>query len=191
MRLALFLAFIFTLNLAYSQDKSVNSENVIQWQEAYRLQVVDFHKERSANDSYSHSAYKIEFYPSEVLTDRNDYIQGYQDLTVVAEFHMDKSHFDPDYEAELLDYEQITFDIAELYARKIRKRFEELKSSKEKRFSIYNYEYRLLWKACLQYKLDFSKATNNGWESDKALNTWRKQVTNELQALEAYIIKPL
>lgn len=191
MRLASFLAFIFAFNLGYCQDRNVNSENVIQWQEAYKLQVADFQKVRSENDSYSFSAFKIEFYPSEVLTDRNDYIQGYKDVTVVAEFHMDKSHFHPDYETELLEREQIIFDIAEVYARKIRKRFEELKSSKEKRFSIYNYEYRLLWNACLDYKSDFNTATNSGWESDEAMAIWRKQVTDELETLKDYQIKPL
>lgn len=185
------LFYLIVSNFIQAQDKFVNSENVIQWQEGYLLQVDDFQKIRKENDSYSHTAYKIEFYPSEVLVDANDYIQGYENLTVVAEFHMNKSHFHPDYEADLLGYEQITFDIAELYARKIRKRFQELKEKKERRFSLYNYEYNILWKECLEYQSDFNKATNNGWESEDAVAKWRLKVNNELNSLQEYIIKPL
>ncbi|WP_223032366.1 hypothetical protein [Hanstruepera marina] len=191
MRLSVLFSLLFSVQIILAQNKLVNSENVLQWQDGYSLRVEDFQKPRKANDSYSHTAYKIEFYPSEVLVDANDYIQGYEDLTVVAEFHKDKSHFDPDYEAEYLPFEQLTFDIAELYARKIRKRFEELKEKKERRFSMYNYEYGLLWKACLEYQSEFSKATNHGWESKNEISEWRNKINQELKELQEYTIKPL
>lgn len=191
MRLAVLFLLLFSVQIIVAQDKLVNSENVLQWQEGYGLRVEDFQKPRQANDSYSHTAYKIEFYPSEVLVDANDYIQGYENLTVVAEFHMDKSHFNPEYEADLLPFEQLTFDITELYARKIRKRFEELKAKEEKRFSMYNYEYNLLWKACLEYQSEFSKASNNGWESEDKIAEWRNKIDQELKNLQEYAIKPL
>ena len=191
MRTAVLLIFLIVSNLIHAQDKSVNSENVIQWQEGYTLQIEDFQKVRKENDSYSHTAYKIEFYPSEVLVDANDYVQGYENLTVVAEFHMNQSHFNPEYETEYLPFEQLTFDIAELYARKIRQRFKELKDKKERRFSIYNYEYNLLWKACLQYQSDFNEATNNGWKSEDEVKKWRTKVNADLKSLQDYIIKPL
>ncbi|PNQ74826.1 hypothetical protein C1T31_01420 [Hanstruepera neustonica] len=187
------LLFVFCLifNLVRSQDKSVTSENIIQWQEGCKLDISDFQKERDINDSYTFTAYKIEFYPLEVVVDRNDYIQGYKDLTVVAEFHMNESHFHPDYEADLLKFEQLTFDIAELFARKIRKKFEEMKTEKERRFSAYQYEYNVLLKACRAYQSEFRKATNSGWESQKEINTWEAKIHNELNALQKYSIKPL
>lgn len=191
MRLVVLLVLIFSAESIFAQDRLVNSENVLQWQEGYKLRVEDFKKPRKANDSYSHTAYKIEFYPSEVLVDANDYIQGYEDVTVVAEFHMDKSHFNPEYEAEYLPFEQLTFDIAELYARKIRKRFDELKAKKERRFSMYNYEYNLLWKACREYQSEFSKATNNGWKAKDKIAEWRDKIDKDLNELQEYAIKPL
>lgn len=191
MRLAVLLILFFSVQSIFAQDRLVNSENVLQWQERYRLRVEDFKKPRKANDSYSYTAYKIEFYPSEVLVDANDYVKGYENLTVVAEFHMDKSHFNPEYEAEYLPFEQLTFDIAELYARKIRKRFVELKAKQERRFSMYNYEYNLLWKACLNYQSEFSKASNNGWKSEDKVAEWRDKINTELNELKEYALKPL
>ncbi len=187
------LLFVFCLisSLINAQDKAINSENVIQWQEAYKLRLEDFQKARTSGDSYSYTAYKIEFYPSEVIVDRNDYIQGYEDLTVVAEFHIDKSHFHPDYESDLLKFEQLTFDIAELFARKIRKRFEEMKTEKERRFSAYQYEYTVLLKACKEYQSKFRKATNSGWESQKEMDAWEIKIHNELNELQDFSIKPL
>lgn len=191
MRKALLIAFYLVFGVINAQDKTISSENVIQWQEAYKLRLEDFQKARTSGDSYSYSAYKIEFYPSEVIVDRNDYIQGYKDLTVVAEFHMNESHFHPDYEADLLKFEQLTFDIAELFARKIRKKFEEMKTEKERRFSAYQYEYNVLLKACKKYQSEFRKATNSGWESQKEINTWESKIHNELNALQKFSIKPL
>jgi hypothetical protein len=191
MRLVVLLVLIFFTETCLSQDKTVNSENVLQWQEDYKLRVEDFQKTRDDNDSYSFTAYKIEFYPSEVIVDRNDYIQGYKDLTVVAEFHMNQSHFHPDYESDLLEYEQLTFDIAELYARKIRQKFDELKVSKEKRFSAYQYEYNVLLKACKEFQSKFRKASNNGWESKAEIDKWRNKINDELKNLQQYSIKLL
>lgn len=191
MRLVFLLVLIFSTQACFSQDNTVNGENVLQWQEDYKLRVEDFQKARDDSDSYSFTAYKIEFYPSEVIVDRNDYIQGYKDLTVVAEFHMNQSHFHPDYESDLLEYEQLTFDIAELYARKIRQKFDELKISKEKRFSAYQYEYNFLLRACKEYQSEFRKATNSGWESKAALDKWRVKIYEELKKLQQYSIKPL
>ncbi|WP_418508786.1 hypothetical protein [Corallibacter sp.] len=185
------ICFLVIIHSVSAQDRNVNSENVIQWQEAYRIEVSDFKKKRLPNDSYAFTAYKIEFYPSEVIVDMNDYIQGYESLTVVAEFHMDKSHFEAGYEKDLLKHEQITFDIAELFARKIRKRFEELKQKEEKRFAMYNNEYRQLWKACLEYQQEFNNDTNSGWGSPKKVEEWQSRINQELMDLKKYAIKPI
>lgn len=191
MRLVVLLFLIFFTETCLSQDKTVNSENVLQWQEDYKLRIEDFQKNRDASDSYSFTAYKIEFYPSEVIVDRNDYIQGYKDLTVVAEFHMNQSHFHPDYESDLLEYEQLTFDIAELYARKIRQKFDELKVAKERRFSAYQYEYNVLMRACKEFQSEFRKASNNGWESKAEIDKCRNKINDELKKLQQYSLKPL
>lgn len=191
MHKTILIGFLLAFCNAFSQDKAVNSQYVIQWQEGYKLHVSDFEKKRDSNDSYAFTAYKIEFYPSEVIVDLNDYIQGYEKLTVVAEFHTYKSYLHPEYADVFLEHEQLTFDIAELFARNIRKRFEELKLKKERRFSAYNYEYNVLWNACKQYQLEFNKDTNNGWDSNEKIVQWRKKIDQELKLLQPYAIKPL
>ena len=188
---SLIISFCFVFGFIGAQEKPINNSNIIQWQKDYRLKVEDFQKEFNSKMSHSHAAYKIEFYPSSVVVDVHDYIQGYENLTVVAEFHKNESHFNPEYEKDLLEYERLTFDIAELFARKIRKRFKKLKAQKEKRFSAYNYEYGVLWKACKQYQLDFNRATNSGWDSPKAMTEWEVKILHELRTLQFYAIKSL
>ena len=73
----------------------------------------------------------------------------------------------------------------------MRVKFNELKASKEKRFSAYQYEYSVLLKACQQYQTSFRNATSSGWGSKDEISKWQIKITEQLEKLKDYAIKPL
>jgi hypothetical protein len=74
------------------------------------------------------------------------------------------------------------FDIAEVYARKIREKFSSLKAQNEARFSVYQKEYNILWTECRDYQKLYDEQTDHG---RKLLinGYWIKGIQDELEAL--------
>jgi len=131
------------------------------------------------------TAYKIDFFPENVFVDEQDRIRNYQNLTVKARFYKKESWKTPNVNNLVLIHEQLHFDIAELYARKIRKRFQELKINKETRFTVYSKEYKILWRECRKYQSDYDYETHHGIK-DEINKTWKEKVYKELASLEKY-----
>ncbi len=113
-----------------------------------------------------------------------DNIQNYENLTVVAKFYKDKSWVTSRTDG-LLAHEQLHFDIAELYARKIRKKFSELKSVNEQRFAVYASAYELLWQECREYQKMYDSQTKNGILTEEN-NIWINKVLNEIMELNEF-----
>ena len=161
-----FIAF-FTLlvlnNTLFSQENKVLShDSIVTWSKTYKLEWSDYTGQLNPDVfAYAVTSYKIDIIPEHVKVDAQDHILNYQDLTVLANFYKNHS-WTISTDIDLLNHERLHFDIAELFARKIRTRFSELKTAKEKRFSVYWDEYSTLWKACRQLQKQYDLETNHG-----------------------------
>jgi tetratricopeptide (TPR) repeat protein len=88
----------------------------------------------------------------------------------------------------LLEHEQLHFDIHELYTRKIREQFGILK---EKRISIdgdYEDVYLRLFDQCKQMNELYEKETQHGLNLEKQ-REWCNRIDKELESLEIYYIR--
>lgn len=161
--------------------------NIIVWEEGRQLKEADFKAVKGPaklDRKGALTTYKIEILPKEVAVDEQDRILGYHRMTVVAFFYKNKSWLGSKKDPHLLAHEQLHFDIAELFARKIRKAFKKLKIQKIKTFNAYQTTYNKLWQECRAYQKRYDSETLNGtdykvnkqWESDvqKALLDYQR-----------------
>lgn len=184
--LIILLLFSSVINVAFSQEKKpIENDSIISWNASKKLEWKDFNGKLNPNIfAYAVTSYKIEIIPQNVIVDANDQMPGYKDLDVLANFYKKQSWTISD-DIELLNHEQLHFDIAELFARKIRKRFLELKTSKEKNFNKYQHAYNILWKECRLLQKQYDIETNHG--ANKTENTsWENKVNTQLLNLKDF-----
>jgi hypothetical protein len=182
----IFCIFITGLLSAQSQKEQVN-DTIIVWQADFLLTWNDFQGKPGENVyARAQTSYKIEIVPREVLVDEEDNIQGFEKLTVEAQFYKKKSFKAlSNYTASLLRHEQLHFDIAELFARKIRARFTELKEENEAKFSLYWEHYSALWMECRKLQKEYDTTTNHGREL--FINKkWETTIQQELELLAEF-----
>ncbi|MFK5890822.1 MAG: DUF922 domain-containing protein [Flavobacteriaceae bacterium] len=160
------------------------AQSVIPWSKEKKLLWSDF--KGTPNDevfAYAQTAYKIEIIPSDVLIDEDNNIQDYKNLSIQTNFYT-KSSWVTDKSDYLLAHEQLHFDIAELYARKIRMAFENLKKKKIANFDAYVNVYKKLWSECRKMQKDYDEKTNHGLKV-KENKEWIKKVNLQLKATES------
>ncbi|GAA4892024.1 hypothetical protein GCM10023311_15560 [Flaviramulus aquimarinus] len=175
-KLILLLVFIILGYHSFSQEDN----NTMPWNASNKLEWKDYKGTLNPEIiAYASTSYKIDIIPENVIVDLNDYIVNYQDLTVVANFYKNHS-WTVSNDVELLNHERLHFDIAELFARKIRKRFSELKNSGEKRFARYQNEYNALWQSCRVFQKKYDSETNHGAKKNES-GIWYKKVAALLE----------
>ena len=173
----------------FSQESNnLSRDTIMPWLMSQKIEWKDFMGTLNPDVfAYALTSYKIDIIPDNVIVDSNDKIINYQDLMVVANFYK-KQSWSISKDTNLLNHERLHFDIAELYARKIRKRFSELKEIKEQRYSVYWNEYSKLWKACRVFQKQYDLETNHGAkqpENDK----WISKVNVLLKSLDKFAIE--
>lgn len=185
MKLILILLVLLNYGVVLGQQNSIVNDSIIEWNSEYKLSWSDFLGEPS-DEVYGSAmtSYKIEVIPSDVIVDENDRIKGYDNLSVKANFYKYYS-WTIENKNELLHHEQLHFDIAELFARKMRKEFRKLQSSKEARFTIYLECYNSLWKECRAYQKKYDYETRHGLESE-INEKWITEINEELKALQEF-----
>ena len=131
------------------------------------------------------TVYKIEILPKTVLVDEQGRIQGYEKMDIATYFFKKKSWTVKKNAMELLVHEQLHFDIAELFARKMRKEFYKLKKNKVDTFNAYQSVYTTLWKSCRMYQKQYDKETKHSRELVHN-EEWAEKIYKELKLLEEY-----
>ena len=187
MKYALVAYFFVSMALsAFSQvNKESKNDTIIAWSASKAIEWGDFQGKLNPDIfAYALTSYKIDIIPDNVMVDSNDNIRNYQDLTVIANFYKKQSWSISD-DQGLLDHERLHFDIAELFARKIRKRFSELKAIEEKRFTVYWNEYSTLWKACRAFQKQYDLETNHGAKKNEN-DQWILKVKALLESIDSF-----
>lgn len=177
--------FVLIMNLSFSQNIMVDNESKVSWNSERKINWGDF-KSKLAPSKFSNAktSYKIEIIPENVLVDENDRIKDYEKLTVVANFFK-KESWSGSKDENLLIHERLHFDIAELFARKIRKRFSELKRNKESRFKVYSSEYSKLWNKGRNFQNKYDVETSHGINLVEN-KEWVLRVKNQISSLKEY-----
>jgi hypothetical protein len=172
----------------FAQEKTVKKvDTTISWKPTIKLNWSDFQGKVNPNTfGKAKTSYKIEIIPENVKVDGKDRIHGYKSLTTEARFYKRQSWTTISAnDTIVLSHERLHFDIAELFARKIRKEFIKLQNNKEARFSAYSQAYSLFWKACRQYQKQFDLETNHGRELDLNI-AWSHKVKLAIESLSEY-----
>lgn len=86
---------------------------------------------------------------------------------------------------ELLAHEQLHFDLAELYARKIRKAVVELSASGERDVKVFNLAIQKLLRESNELDLQYDLETLHGAMQKKQAE-WSKNVKSELKSLQQF-----
>ncbi len=170
--------------MIFSQDLVLN-DSIIEWNSNHKLVWDDFLGE--PDDSifaYAMTSYKIEVLPSTVIVDENENILDYKKMSAKAYFHKYHS-WKIEENSDLLNHEQLHFDIAELFARKIREQFIKLKQKKEAKFSAYLKCYKRLWKECRNYQKKYDAETSHGTKIE-VNKKWIVDVEKQLNLLQNY-----
>tara|TARA_R100000935_G_scaffold23395_3_gene42763 strand:- start:5446 stop:6045 length:600 start_codon:yes stop_codon:yes gene_type:complete len=179
------LIFIVFFVMGINAQGGSNGQSIIDWDSARKLRWTDFKGKVDPNKFGSAmTSHKIEILPTNVLVDENDNIQNYEQMTVEAQFFTNKS-WTTSNNNDILKHEQLHFDIAELYARKIRKRFEELKSDGVATFSKYQECYTIFWKECRKIQKQYDNETSHG-QYKNVNQRWATNITNQLEELKGF-----
>jgi hypothetical protein len=157
--------------------QTIKSDNILEWNEFYELQWSDFQGPRGESAiGDAGTAVKIKAVPF--------YVGKKIDYDVLAYFDRQKS-WSTDRSNELLAHEQLHFDIAELYARKIRKKIRQLQSSGVNELEVFNRHIRELLEESNDEDIRYDAETLHG-SIVKKQALWAKQVKEALDDLSDY-----
>jgi len=166
----------------YCQD---NNSTII-WEASKKLTWNDFQgKTDSINFGKAKTSYRIRIIPENVTVDENDNIYGYEKMTVQAEFDKNHSWSLAKFDTVVLAHEQLHFDIAELFARKIRKQFHENIIAQKKTYERFWADYKKLWSECSTFQKKLDNETNHGRNKEQN-KLWRQLVFEKLIKFEGF-----
>lgn len=153
---------------------------VIDWQNNYKLKYEDFKAGSKASPGFAVATTSSAFGYS--ITDRGGEISG----SIYVRFYCEESWWNPDFRLdEVLEHEQLHFDICELFGRKLYKEVLALRDNgKLSKRSIKHIESKLE-KQYSDYQDLYDKETDhstNGGEQRK----WNKKIKLELAALAPF-----
>lgn len=174
------LIFLKSFNL-FSQDSCIKQDS-IPWSKKARLQWSDFSgRPDTLSQGTAGCAASI-------------YVKGISDNGLpnflVSNFFVKNRAWTKDSTSSiLLQHEQLHFDIAEIYARKIRKAIDSLRKRKVRTVNNYSLEIMKLLKMRDETDSLYDEQTSHG-VNGKAQFDWTQKILKELEALNDYAVKP-
>jgi hypothetical protein len=169
---AIFLLFIFISSHAQNSDNPK-----LEWNQFYELTWSDF-KGAPAEHSYGDAATAVQIKAKPFYVDKEIHYD------VVAYFNRERSWV-RDQSNALLKHEQLHFDIAELYARKIRKEIAQLKKNKINDVETINKAIKVLLAESDRVDIQYDAETlHGGFPKQQA--KWSSKIKQEISELEPY-----
>ncbi|MBT1701841.1 DUF922 domain-containing protein [Chryseosolibacter indicus] len=173
--LVLFLLFVNNC-FCFSQSSEGRS-NLLEWNEYYELTWEDF-KGKRADEAKGDAGTAV------IIKAKPYYVKNKVRYDVIAYFDRNKS-WATDKSLSLLAHEKLHFDIAELYARRIRKQIEELEKKNVNDIKTYNAAINLLLEESNEVDQKYDLETLHGALSKKQ-TLWEKKIKGELQLLKMF-----
>ena len=160
-----------------AQVQDYDPHRYIEWNEFYKLSWDNFENTVS-DDTFGDAGTAVKIIAKPYFVGKRI------EYNVLPLFDRKKSWVyekDPD----LLAHEQLHFDIAELYARKIRKKVAALQAENNKDLGYYNTEINKLLLESNEMDMQYDMETLHGGIKAKQME-WRKKIDKELKALEGF-----
>ncbi|HXJ99319.1 MAG TPA: hypothetical protein VNJ50_10760 [Gelidibacter sp.] len=166
---------------SYSQSHFIYNDTIISWNKNKKLRWEDF---KGIKDTINFTEFGAATDYSISLLPRNIKVDEYDKINAIALFYK-KSSWAISESIGLLEHEQTHFDIAEIFARKIRKCFAEMKENGETDIYSYIEIAEDLGSQCPVYQKLYDLETGHGTIGLMQLK-WNKKVAEELKELNAY-----
>jgi hypothetical protein len=173
---------IFVASFSLFSQQSCIKQDSIPWNKNYRLKWSDF---KGKPDTLS---------KEDAACAASIYVKGFRDkglpnFLVYNSFMKNDAWTRDSTSVMLLQHEQLHFDIAEVYARKIRKAVDSLRRKQIKTINSYSVEItKLLSMFEMTGKL-YDEQTSHGIYGNQQ-SEWRQKILKELEALNDYKTKP-
>ena len=173
----LFLFLTSPIAEVWPQSGASAAAGHLSWNEFYKLQWQDFRGEPD-DDSNGDAATAVSIKAKPFMVKQEIHYD------IVAYFNREKS-WARDKSPSLLAHEQLHFDIAELYARKIRKKVSELKRQGVKNIKVFNAAIEQLLDESNEVDLQYDLETLHGALSKKQ-EQWTEKIEEEMVSLHQY-----
>ncbi len=167
----------------FSQKKNKTTDSIC-WTEALKLKWSDF-KAKPKNVMATYGNMKASAFTYTNITASGFIKDGLPEFKILCRFVESQSWVADTTQVNIKQHEQLHFDIAELYAREIRKGIEDLKKKKNKDMNVYS---KLINKSLdeLQGKnLEFDSKTLHGTVTEKE-KEWERNIAHELDVLKEF-----
>lgn len=163
-----------------SSCHSTSDGPVIEWQSAVKLKYSDFKADKKGSPGFAVAATASAFGYS--LTDDGGDISG----SIFVVFYCDKSWWNPDFILdEVLEHEQLHFDICELFGRKLYQEILSLRYTNRLSIRNINRVYSKLEKQYSNYQDKYDQETDHSTNGQQQRN-WNKKVKRQLGAMSKY-----
>lgn len=172
-----FLFFALLLFSASASGQPIEGSEILEWNEYYRLQWDDFQGEPTA-ESIGDAGAVVHIKAKPYLVKKQVHYHVYAYFNRSKSWARDKS-------AELLAHEQLHFDIAELYARKIRRLVAEMQRHHVRDVSEFNAAIHRLLEESNEYDRLYDIQTLHGAILKKQ-DEWTRKVMSELESLKNF-----
>lgn len=175
--LLIFALYLVTATIN-AQDQAYDPKEYLQWNEFYKLRWDDF-KGSPAEDAAGDAATSVQIKAKPYL------VKNKVRYNVYALFNKNKSWTRDQSSAQLLVHEQLHFDLAEVFARKIRKKVRELSGEGINDVKVYNQAIQILLQESNEADQLYDLETLHG-ALDQKQAAWAKKIQDELAALKNY-----
>ncbi len=153
-----FLLIVFSVQLGFAQK--------IKWSPGYKLKWSDFQNRAARNPNDNTAAYAYCGIQYEVVKSTNP--KKPVSIKVYSVFDVQKSwKRSAELPDEILNHEQIHFDISELYARKLRKVIRDKIRTSGDYDQYFKTEYQKLYNEYMALQDKYDKETNHGQNAEK------------------------
>lgn len=174
------ILFFFILTVSpgiHAQDKFYDPAEYIPWASNLKLNW-ELYQGKSSSTKFGDAGTAVKIQAKPIIINGTIYYH------VHALFNKKKSWY-KETSDELLAHEQLHFDIAELTARKVRKRIDQLQKANVKDIKKYNKEIKKILNASNALDDEYDKKTLHGILKEEQVE-WEKHIHAELKKLNQY-----
>lgn len=171
----LILLLLLFSDICFSQDIS---DLTIYWNKNYKLKCSDFRGEHRDTSKYVVAISMIE------IGSKGFWSNNLPNYKVFVIFHRSTS-WNTDTTCSILTHEQLHFDMAELYARKLRRCIVELRQNHDSEIQDYSNIMANIYKEWAQAINKYDQETFHG-ESKSKQEEWNEKIARDMEELKDY-----
>lgn len=176
-RIYIFVLLSFLELNAHTQEKK---DSILRWTESYKLTKSDFKGKAPNRTKWAAITTYLIFAEGTSTSTLPKYV-------IEARFNRYSSWMKVD-SSYVIIHEQLHFDIAELFARKMRNQLSILYSRKEKNTNVYNKALIAINQACFQMQRKYDTETVHGTIFSKQ-KKWNILIDTKLKQMEKFALK--